>query len=304
MADDSCRNCMTYRRGECLGKGLCEYYKPAPSLDNEDIKNWPKEFYHRRYREPKPDPPEYVEPPSVTKRKEKQREKILKEIEQERARKETSRLRKLHQKQFCNEVIRREANINAIQEAYYNARGSVNSQSDLNTSAFEEDDFPIFDSRIHVIENKQIFFSEVRPRPDKLVDLLSEMQGKLIVWVSYEEYNPGVYKSIVLLQFNAYVKRMISNVYFGNAKKSLVEGVFMGINRITKPCIVHVITDMPLSKTMEIEELKKNKWLKKIEDSLYAKNSKLHEIVINGYEETIQKQILNPVVLGDKPIEV
>ena len=46
MSDNSCQNCMTYRRGECLGKGLCEYYKPAPSFDEEMQKNWPKTMRH------------------------------------------------------------------------------------------------------------------------------------------------------------------------------------------------------------------------------------------------------------------
>lgn len=304
MTEDSCKNCMTYRRGECLGKGLCEYYKPAPSLDNEDLKNWPREFYQRRSRKNKTAPPEYVEPPWVTKRKQKQREKILKEVEQERARKEASRHRNLNQKVSHNETSRREASITAMQKAYYNARSSGNSQSGININTFDEDDFPVFDSKIHVIENKKIFFSEVRTGPSNLVDLLKELQRQLIVWVSYEEYNPGVYKSVALLQFDTYVKRMTSNVYWGDAKKCRVEGMFMAINRVTKPCIIHVITDVALSQTMGLEELRKNKWLKKIEDLLYSKNSKLHEIVIDGYEEAIQKQIMDPVVLGDKPIEI
>lgn len=46
MSGESCQNCMAYRRGECIGKGLCEYYKPAPSFDEDMQKKWPKTMRH------------------------------------------------------------------------------------------------------------------------------------------------------------------------------------------------------------------------------------------------------------------
>lgn len=38
MSEKSCESCLTYRAGECMGRGLCEFYKPAPTKGKE---YWP-----------------------------------------------------------------------------------------------------------------------------------------------------------------------------------------------------------------------------------------------------------------------
>ncbi len=45
MNDKSCENCLTYRAGECLGRGLCDYYRPAPSKGAEEY--WPRTMRSR-----------------------------------------------------------------------------------------------------------------------------------------------------------------------------------------------------------------------------------------------------------------
>ena len=45
MSDRSCQNCMIFKQGECLGKGLCESYKPAPVADPKEF--WPASMRSR-----------------------------------------------------------------------------------------------------------------------------------------------------------------------------------------------------------------------------------------------------------------
>lgn len=288
MAEDSCKNCMTYRRGECLGKGLCEYYKPAPSLDNEDIKSWPKEFYYHRYREPKPEPQEYIEPVYVTRKKQKQRARILEEVDRERNKSQSSVSENISTA-FSGDNKKmqkrsREEDISAIQNAYLKIKSKTEAADKLAESA------------VPLLGNKRLFLSESRLQPPSVEDLLDELRDKTIIWASCEIYNPGVYRARVLLQYNSHIKKMVSNVYFSSSGKALVEGVVRAVNCVNRPSTLYVITNVSLDSTMSPEEIKKNKWFRRLEDALLSKNSSLHEIVIDGYEKVIQKQISDPIL--------
>ena len=41
MAEKSCDNCMTRRKGDCWGGGLCSAYKPGPTISKTELDNWP-----------------------------------------------------------------------------------------------------------------------------------------------------------------------------------------------------------------------------------------------------------------------
>ena len=44
LDEKNCKNCKEYRRGDCLGRELCEFYEPAPSEKKE---YWPKTMRSR-----------------------------------------------------------------------------------------------------------------------------------------------------------------------------------------------------------------------------------------------------------------
>ena len=54
MGDKSCRTCMVFKQGDCLGQKICEFYRPIPS--SEGIEYWRLElgatwlFCHFHYR--------------------------------------------------------------------------------------------------------------------------------------------------------------------------------------------------------------------------------------------------------------
>ncbi|SHN53888.1 Probable zinc-ribbon domain-containing protein [Butyrivibrio hungatei DSM 14810] len=45
MGDDSCRSCMEYKQGECIGHEICELYRPIPTSGGKDY--WPKTMRSR-----------------------------------------------------------------------------------------------------------------------------------------------------------------------------------------------------------------------------------------------------------------
>ncbi len=45
MGDKSCRTCMVFKQGDCLGRKICEFYRPIPS--SEGIEYWPKTMRSR-----------------------------------------------------------------------------------------------------------------------------------------------------------------------------------------------------------------------------------------------------------------
>ena len=54
MGEKSCNNCRLKRNGECFGKNkICQDYKYAPVITEEQARAWPKEMRHREdYRLP------------------------------------------------------------------------------------------------------------------------------------------------------------------------------------------------------------------------------------------------------------
>ena len=48
---ERCEYCMSYKRELCNGKGhICENFEPAPHIDDDDLKNYPKEGDATRIR--------------------------------------------------------------------------------------------------------------------------------------------------------------------------------------------------------------------------------------------------------------
>jgi|JFJP01.1.fsa_nt_gi hypothetical protein len=44
-SNKSCSNCLIKKKGECsTGFEVCEFYKPAPSRNEDKINNWPNEM--------------------------------------------------------------------------------------------------------------------------------------------------------------------------------------------------------------------------------------------------------------------